>query len=158
MLEGMDPRHILRQLVPDVSIDNNVDDSVVWQIIVNLLTEPPLRSKLPEYNTLDDAVRLLRTCSKIIVLTGAGVRSDIHARACMNIRISVRFQVSVSCGIPDFRSRNGIYARLRKDFPDLPNPEAMFDLEYFRKNPKPFYEFARVSSDSFRQLTLMNFP
>lgn len=54
------------------------------------------------------------------------------------------FQVSVSCGIPDFRSRDGIYARLAIDFPDLPDPQAMFDIEYFRKDPRPFFKFAKV--------------
>lgn len=54
------------------------------------------------------------------------------------------FQVSVSCGIPDFRSRDGIYARLAVDFPDLPDPQAMFDIEYFRKDPRPFFKFAKV--------------
>lgn len=58
---------------------------------------------------------------------------------CKNI-----FQVSVSCGIPDFRSRDGIYARLAVDFPDLPDPQAMFDIEYFRKDPRPFFKFAKV--------------
>lgn len=53
-------------------------------------------------------------------------------------------QVSVSCGIPDFRSRDGIYARLAVDFPDLPDPQAMFDIEYFRKDPRPFFKFAKV--------------
>ncbi|NXC19219.1 SIR1 deacetylase, partial [Corythaeola cristata] len=57
---------------------------------------------------------------------------------CKNI-----FQVSVSCGIPDFRSRDGIYARLAVDFPDLPDPQAMFDIEYFRKDPRPFFKFAK---------------
>lgn len=52
--------------------------------------------------------------------------------------------VSVSCGIPDFRSENGVYARLKKDFPELPTPSAMFDINFFRDNPKPFYNFARV--------------
>ena len=51
--------------------------------------------------------------------------------------------MSVSCGIPDFRSRDGIYARLAVDFPDLPDPQAMFDIHYFRKDPRPFYKFAR---------------
>lgn len=54
------------------------------------------------------------------------------------------FQVSVSCGIPDFRSRDGIYARLAVDFPDLPDPQAMFDIEYFQRDPRPFFKFAKV--------------
>ena len=52
--------------------------------------------------------------------------------------------MSVSCGIPDFRSRDGIYARLSKEYPDLPDPQAMFDINYFRYNTKPFYKFAKV--------------
>lgn len=52
--------------------------------------------------------------------------------------------VSVSCGIPDFRSKNGIYARLHKDFPELPDPTAMFDIDFFKSNPAPFYNFAKV--------------
>lgn len=54
--------------------------------------------------------------------------------------------MSVSCGIPDFRSRDGIYARLAVDFPDLPDPQAMFDIEYFRRDPRPFFKFAKVGS------------
>lgn len=54
--------------------------------------------------------------------------------------------MSVSCGIPDFRSRDGIYARLKKDYPALPDPQAMFDIQYFRSDPRPFFKFAKVSS------------
>ena len=50
----------------------------------------------------------------------------------------------MSCGIPDFRSRDGIYARLAVDFPDLPDPQSMFDIEYFRRDPRPFFKFAKV--------------
>ena len=53
-------------------------------------------------------------------------------------------QVSVSCGIPDFRSRDGVYARLAQEYPDLPDPQAMFDIQYFKRNPKPFFKFAKV--------------
>lgn len=49
----------------------------------------------------------------------------------------------MSCGIPDFRSKDGIYSRLAVDFPDLPNPQAMFDINYFNQDPRPFYKFAR---------------
>ena len=72
---------------------------------------------------MDDALHLLTTCENIVVLTGAGV--------------------SVSCGIPDFRSENGLYARLRRDFPSLPDPQAMFDMNFFRQDPRPFFKFAR---------------
>ena len=53
--------------------------------------------------------------------------------------------MSVSCGIPDFRSRDGVYAKLSVEYPDLPDPQAMFDIEYFCQNPRPFFKFAKVS-------------
>ena len=40
-------------------------------------------------NTLPDAIQLLKQSSNIVLLIGAGI--------------------SVSCGIPDFRSEDGIY-------------------------------------------------
>ncbi|KAJ2553623.1 hypothetical protein EV175_002877 [Coemansia sp. RSA 1933] len=50
--------------------------------------------------------------------------------------------ISTSAGIPDFRSPNtGIYANL-KQF-KLPHAEAIFSIDYFRKNPKPFYTLAK---------------
>lgn len=46
--------------------------------------------------------------------------------------------VSTSCGIPDFRSpKTGLYANLKRL--ELPYPEAVFDIDYFRENPKAFY-------------------
>ncbi|KAF0301188.1 NAD-dependent protein deacetylase sirtuin-1 [Amphibalanus amphitrite] len=92
-------------------------------LVIEILSEPPRREKLRHVNTLSDVVRLIRGATNVIVLTGAGV--------------------SVSCGIPDFRSRDGIYARLAVDFPDLPDPQAMFDIHYFRRDPRPFFKFAR---------------
>lgn len=66
-------------------------------------------------------MELLKTSQNIIVLTGAGV--------------------SVSCGIPDFRSRGGIYSRL-EEF-ELDDPQQMFDIDYFRYCPQTFYSFAK---------------
>ncbi|TFK17553.1 SIR2-domain-containing protein [Coprinopsis marcescibilis] len=82
------------------------------------------REKLPQYNTISDAVQLIRNAQRILILTGAGI--------------------SVSCGIPDFRSRNGLYATLKESGEyDLDDPQQMFDLGYFRENPAVFYSFAR---------------
>jgi len=50
--------------------------------------------------------------------------------------------VSVSCGIPDFRSRNGIYKRLHVEY-GMAQPEDMFDIEYFNFNPQPFFSFVK---------------
>lgn len=50
--------------------------------------------------------------------------------------------VSTACGIPDFRSpKTGLYHNLSKL--NLPYAEAVFDIEYFKENPKPFYTLAK---------------
>ena len=49
--------------------------------------------------------------------------------------------ISVSAGIPDFRSPGtGLYDNLQKY--DLPHPQAIFELDYFRSYPDPFYRLA----------------
>jgi NAD-dependent histone deacetylase SIR2 len=50
-----------------------------------------------------------------------------------------------SCGIPDFRSPTGLYARLREQNSlwDLDDPQDMFDLAYFKRSPNVFYSFAK---------------
>ncbi|CAB1425078.1 unnamed protein product [Pleuronectes platessa] len=121
-IRDTDPRTILKDLLPETVLPPDLDDMTLWQIIINI-SEPPKRKKRKDINTLEDVVRLLHESKRILVLTGAGV--------------------SVSCGIPDFRSRDGIYARLAVDFPDLPDPQAMFDIEYFRRDPRPFFKFAK---------------
>ena len=73
--------------------------------------------------TYENLVQGLKTnqYKKIMVMTGAGI--------------------SVSAGIPDFRSPGtGIYDNLAEY--NLPTPEAIFAIDYFLKNPAPFYKFA----------------
>lgn len=51
--------------------------------------------------------------------------------------------MSVSCGIPDFRSKDGIYAMIEHMDTHLPEPECLFQIEYFRQDPSPFFELVR---------------
>jgi len=103
--------------------NKEIDLMPVWQIILNILTTPPGRKKHRTVTNIDHVVNLIKTSKKIIVVTGAGI--------------------SVSCGIPDFRSRSGVYAQLKIDYPNLPSPEAMFDINFFKQDPRPFFDFAR---------------
>lgn len=124
MQRGTDPRDIATNIFQsDASILNQMDDMTIWQILFKMFTEPPRREKLKHFNTIEDIVGHIKEAKNILVLTGAGV--------------------SVSCGIPDFRSKDGVYARLAVDFPDLPDPQAMFDIQYFRRDPRPFFKFAK---------------
>ncbi|XP_055916217.1 NAD-dependent histone deacetylase sirtuin-1 [Eupeodes corollae] len=124
---GANPRDLLSQILPNGAAASQIapglNDMTLWRILASMLSEPPRRRKLRTVNTFNDVIDLVKASKNIIVLTGAGV--------------------SVSCGIPDFRSSDGIYSRLAKDFPDLPDPQAMFDINYFSRDPRPFYKFAR---------------
>lgn len=123
LLSGISPRVILDALMAGGGNGTSLPEGLLWYIISFLAQATAKRHKIPHINTVDDVVRLLKHSQRILVLTGAGV--------------------SVSCGIPDFRSRDGIYRRLAVDFPDLAEPQAMFDISYFGRDPRPFYRFAR---------------
>eukprot|EP00978_Attheya_sp_CCMP212_P003063 scaffold6251_cov52-Attheya_sp.AAC.1 len=69
---------------------------------------------------------LLRGKRNILVLAGAGM--------------------SVSCGIPDFRSPQGLYSTLDAKGLGLGCPEDLFDLTFFLEDPRPFYRFAAQSN------------
>ncbi|KIH62535.1 transcriptional regulator, Sir2 family [Ancylostoma duodenale] len=145
--EGASLVDVLKTLYPGIEEPpEGWSDHLIMSILAEIIDRPPRREKLSAYNTFEDAVELFRTRKRILILTGAGV--------------------SVSCGIPDFRSKDGIYARLHVDFPDLPDPTAMFDIRYFTHNPAPFYDFAMeifpgqfepsVSHKFIRQLEVNN--
>lgn len=71
-----------------------------------------------------------------------GVVKHWKAKGFTRIVTMVGAGVSTSAGIPDFRSpKTGLYDNLAKY--DLPHPEAIFDLNYFHTNPRPFFHLAR---------------
>lgn len=86
---------------------------------VNSMSALP-RTKL---DSIADFVKVLKKAKKIVVIAGAGI--------------------SVSSGIPDFRSKDGIYAMARKMDVVLPEPECLFQIDYFRDDPAPFFEVVR---------------
>ncbi|XP_014585261.1 NAD-dependent protein deacetylase sirtuin-3, mitochondrial isoform X8 [Equus przewalskii] len=50
--------------------------------------------------------------------------------------------ISTPSGVPDFRSPgSGLYSNLQQY--DIPYPEAIFELEFFFHNPKPFFALAK---------------
>jgi NAD-dependent deacetylase sirtuin 2 len=50
--------------------------------------------------------------------------------------------ISTSAGVPDFRSPgSGLYDNLQKY--NLPDPQAIFEINFFEKNPEPFYALCR---------------
>ena len=71
---------------------------------------------------IDEICQRLDNANAVVVMAGAGL--------------------STASGIPDFRSPNtGIYANLSKF--NLPYPEALFEIDYFKKNPRAFNTWAK---------------
>jgi len=77
-----------------------------------------------QINTLEDLATFIEEWDprSVICMVGAGL--------------------STAAGIPDFRSPGtGLYDNLQRY--DLPQPEAVFDLEFFRESPGAFYDLAK---------------
>ena len=113
-------------------LEGGPDDAYYRILGLAIQREMQKRVKLEEWNTLDDAVRLLQNASNIIVVTGAGI--------------------STSLGIPDFRSKhNGLYARL--EHLGLSDPQEVFDIALFRDDPTIFYSVAKDILPETRRFT-----
>ncbi|KAF3043496.1 NAD-dependent histone deacetylase sir2 [Didymella heteroderae] len=102
-------------------LDDAPDESFYQLLGLAINRELNKRPRLDQFRTIDDAARLLRDRSNIMVITGAGI--------------------STSLGIPDFRSKNtGFYSRLRSMGYD--EPEQVFDIHNFDDDPRIFYQLA----------------
>uniref|UniRef100_A0A914CCM7 Deacetylase sirtuin-type domain-containing protein n=1 Tax=Acrobeloides nanus TaxID=290746 RepID=A0A914CCM7_9BILA len=79
---------------------------------------------------------------KLENLTLEGVAEYIKEKQLRNIVFMVGAGISTSAGIPDFRSPGtGLYDNLEKY--NLPDPQAIFEIGFFKKNPEPFFTLAR---------------
>nr|UYO08130.1 SIR-2.1 [Bursaphelenchus mucronatus] len=124
LAKGISPYQILQSMAPTgCQVPKDLPVEVIFRLLFELMDEKCFRKRLPQYHDFSQAVELFKEAKRILIITGAGV--------------------SVSCGIPDFRSSTGIYATLKQKFPDLPQPTAMFDIDFFRRRPEPFFSFAK---------------
>ncbi|RAL00999.1 putative histone deacetylase SIR2 [Aspergillus ibericus CBS 121593] len=109
-------------ILPPAFLDDAPDEAFHPLLAIAISREFSRRPKLPQYNTIDDAVRLLKECKNIVVLTGAGI--------------------STSLGIPDFRSKDtGLYSQLAHL--GLSDPQEVFDIQVFREDPSIFFSIAK---------------
>ncbi|GFR71876.1 NAD-dependent protein deacetylase sirtuin-3-like [Elysia marginata] len=69
----------------------------------------------------------------------ANMLKDGHAK---NVVIVAGAGISTPCGIPDFRTPGtGLYDNLQQY--NVPYPEAIFDIDFFHHNPRPFFTLAK---------------
>ncbi|OJJ74770.1 hypothetical protein ASPBRDRAFT_27768 [Aspergillus brasiliensis CBS 101740] len=109
-------------ILPPAFLDGAPDEAFHPLLAIAISREFSRRPKLPQYNTIDDAVKLLKESKNIVVLTGAGI--------------------STSLGIPDFRSKDtGLYSQLAHL--GLSDPQEVFDIHVFREDPSIFFSIAK---------------
>jgi NAD-dependent deacetylase sirtuin 2 len=75
-------------------------------------------------------------------LTLEDVAARIKSGEYKNVIVMVGAGISVSAGIPDFRTPGtGLYDNLEKF--QLPKPESIFTMSYFREHPQAFFTLAK---------------
>ena len=120
---GWTPSEVLEDLRVDVDADFlTFDQKIQWEMVDSFIMKHFYSRPTQIIAYPHEFKELLGNAKNIVVVSGAGV--------------------STSCGIPDFRSSNGIYKRLKEEY-GMATPESMFDLSFFTDNPKPFFSFAR---------------
>lgn len=77
---GVNIHRLLRRFLPTLSDD--LPPSALFEILMDLFLPVRERQPLEQYQTLDDAVQLIRTCKNILVLTGAGISVSCGSESC----------------------------------------------------------------------------
>jgi NAD-dependent SIR2 family protein deacetylase len=70
-----------------------------------------------------------------------------------NIVILAGAGISVSCGLPDFRSKDGLYNNLDYQDLGLTCAEDLFDINAFSEDPRPFWKFVRKNNFASDKIT-----
>jgi len=117
----------------DISLKQVVNTLTQRQKLLNSFSNTNIRwfNNIRTYNTKVNQEKAIsnianyikeHNCKNIIVLSGAGI--------------------STNANIPDFRTPGtGLYSRLSKY--NLPSPQSIFDIVYYRHNPNPFCHIAK---------------
>lgn len=90
-----------------------------------------------EDSSLESISKIFLDKKNIIVMSGAGISTTAMPKV-EESEIPGSKSTRKIRGIPDFRTPGtGLYDNLEKF--GLPFPEAIFDLDYFRLRPEPFF-------------------
>ncbi|TGJ79091.1 hypothetical protein E0Z10_g9672 [Xylaria hypoxylon] len=109
---------------PPDFLEGRPDEAYLGLLTLAMTRELTKRAKIMSYNSVDDAVHLLKRSRNIVVLTGAGI--------------------STSLGIPDFRSKEtGLYSQLERLGLGINDPQEVFNIDVFRDDPTIFYTVAK---------------
>lgn len=129
-------------ILPPAFLEGAPDQAYHPLLAIAISREFSRRQKLPRYNSVTDAVKLLRESKNIIVLTGAGVCSAFTQPLILQVKLIRQIQISTSLGIPDFRSKDtGLYSKL--EHLGLSDPQEVFDIHVFREDPSIFFSVAK---------------
>jgi NAD-dependent deacetylase sirtuin 2 len=116
--------------------DKNLNDATTLPSLINRFVhsfESALNSLAPE----DESVK-----QQLPSLDIEGIATYIKTKNPTNVLFMVGAGISTSAGILDFRTpKTGLYDNLAKY--DLPDPHAIFDIDFFKQNPEPFFTLAR---------------
>lgn len=126
----------------DTQSDDSQDDGATGTVPNKMSIEAIRKffaAKL-HFHTKQDEIN---SCEKVIDdLSLDGLIKHWKDKGFKKIITMVGAGISTSAGIPDFRSPgSGLYDNLEKY--NLPHPQAIFELDYFEDNPKPFFVLAK---------------